>query len=95
MHGPVRDETRSGGLHFNDVVQPITVDQLPLSGVGESGCTSRHILILFQPHTACGGVRGVVNQVLTMTFLLDGHQALKYGFDEYSYLRGSVDVPLA
>jgi len=58
----LRDETRSGGLHFNDVVQPISVDQLPLSGVGESGY---------------------------------GHQALKYGFDEYSYLRGSVDVPLA
>jgi hypothetical protein len=40
-------------------------------------------------------VRGVMNQVLTMTLFLDGHQALKYGFDEYSYLRGSVDVPLA
>ena len=37
--GLVRDETRSGGLHFNDVLQHMTVDQLPFAGVGESGCT--------------------------------------------------------
>jgi aldehyde dehydrogenase (NAD+) len=39
LHWPVRDETRSGGLHFNDVVQPLSVDALPFSGIGESGCT--------------------------------------------------------
>ena len=39
LHWPVRDETRSGGLHFNDVVQHMSVDALPFSGIGESGCT--------------------------------------------------------
>ncbi|KAI0280173.1 aldehyde dehydrogenase [Russula aff. rugulosa BPL654] len=57
-----RDETRSGGLHFNDVVQPATVDGLPFAGVGESGY---------------------------------GCQALKYSYDEFTYLRASVDIPLA
>jgi aldehyde dehydrogenase (NAD+) len=38
-HWPVRDETRSGGIHFNDVVQHMSVDVLPFSGIGESGCT--------------------------------------------------------
>ncbi|KAI0292534.1 Aldehyde/histidinol dehydrogenase [Russula brevipes] len=33
------DETQSGGIHFNDVVQYMSVDQLPFSGIGESGCT--------------------------------------------------------
>jgi len=57
-----RDETRSGGLHFNDVVQPVTVDGLPFAGVGESGY---------------------------------GRQALKYSYDEFTYLRSSVEIPLA
>ena len=35
----VRDETRSGGLHFNDVIQQMSIDGLPFSGIGESGCT--------------------------------------------------------
>jgi acyl-CoA reductase-like NAD-dependent aldehyde dehydrogenase len=35
----VRDETRSGGLHFNDVISFMIIDQLPFSGIGESGCT--------------------------------------------------------
>lgn len=58
----LRDETRSGGLHFNDVLQPATVDGLPFAGVGESGY---------------------------------GRQALKYSYDEFTYLRSSVDIPLA
>jgi aldehyde dehydrogenase (NAD+) len=33
----LRDETRSGGIHFNDVVQHMSVDVLPFSGIGESG----------------------------------------------------------
>ncbi|KAI0301585.1 aldehyde dehydrogenase [Multifurca ochricompacta] len=56
----LRDETRSGGLHFNDVHQHMSVDQLPFSGVGESG---------------------------------HGSQALKFTYDEYTYLRSSVTVP--
>jgi len=58
---PVRDETRSGGVHFNDVLQHTAVDQLPFAGVGESGY---------------------------------GALTLKYTFDEFSYLRSSVDIPL-
>jgi len=58
----LRDETRSGGLHFNDVVQPATVDGLPFAGVGESGY---------------------------------GYQALKYSYDEFTYLRSSVEIPFA
>ncbi|KAI0249223.1 aldehyde dehydrogenase [Lactifluus subvellereus] len=33
----LRDETRSGGIHFNDVLQHMAVDELPFSGIGESG----------------------------------------------------------
>ncbi|KAH9996686.1 aldehyde dehydrogenase [Russula compacta] len=58
----LRDETRSGGLHFNDVLQHMTVDQLPFAGVGESGY---------------------------------GYQTLRYSYDEYTYKRSSVDIPLA
>ena len=36
--GSVRDETRSGGVHFNDVIQHLGVDHMPFSGIGESGC---------------------------------------------------------
>ncbi|KAH9956199.1 aldehyde dehydrogenase [Russula dissimulans] len=58
----LRDETRSGGVHFNDVLQHMIVDQLPVSGVGESGY---------------------------------GALTLKYTYDGFSYLRSSVDIPLA
>ncbi len=27
--------------------------------------------------------------------LADGHQALKYSYEEFTYLRSSVDIPLA
>ncbi|KAI9462637.1 aldehyde dehydrogenase [Russula earlei] len=57
----LRDETRSGGLHFNDVLSQAGVDQLPFAGVGESGY---------------------------------GNLTLKYTYDEFTYLRGSVDIPL-
>lgn len=80
--GPVRDETRSGGLHFNDVLQHMSVDQLPFSGVGESGCMSSHTYIRATASDDDGDI-------------LDGHQSLRYGYDEYSYLRSSVDIPLA
>ncbi|KAH9973724.1 Aldehyde/histidinol dehydrogenase [Lactifluus volemus] len=33
----LRDETRSGGIHFNDVLQHMAVDELPFSGIGDSG----------------------------------------------------------
>jgi aldehyde dehydrogenase (NAD+) len=82
---PVRDETRSGGLHFNDVVQPATVDGLPFAGVGESGCTSAHTHII-QAHR---------DRADADTPLADGLQALKYSYDEFTYLRSSVDIPLA
>lgn len=77
----VRDETRSGGLHFNDVVQPVTVDGLPFAGVGESGCTSSHTHIIQVDDDN--------------TSLVDGYQTLKYSYDEFTYLRSSVDIPLA
>lgn len=48
------------------------------------------------PHATCGSVRGVVKQAVTLTIdTSDGHQALKYSYDEYTYLRSSVDIPLA
>ncbi|KAF8496458.1 aldehyde dehydrogenase [Russula emetica] len=58
----IRQAIESGGLHFNDVVQPATVDGLPFAGVGESGY---------------------------------GYQALKYSYDEFTYLRSSVEIPFA
>lgn len=36
----VLERTRSGNLVFNDVVQQLSVNELPFSGIGESGCTS-------------------------------------------------------
>jgi hypothetical protein len=35
-----------------------------------------------------------MKQALTM-ISPDGRQALKYSYDEYTYLRSSVDIPLA
>jgi len=58
----LRDETRSGGVHFNDVIQQLRVDNLPFSGIGESGY---------------------------------GYQSMRYTFDEFTYRRSSVDIPLA
>jgi hypothetical protein len=87
---PVRDETRSGGLHFNDVVQPTTVDGLPFAGVGESGCTLR------PPITRI--IQAAALMLILMTDdnpLADGCQGLKYSYDEFTYLRSSVDIPLA
>jgi acyl-CoA reductase-like NAD-dependent aldehyde dehydrogenase len=94
MPGPVRDETRSGSLNFNDVIQPLAVDQLPFSGVGESGCKSAHSHNSSHHHATCGSARGTMKQALTTTSP-DGHQTLKYSYDEYTYLRSSVDIPLA
>jgi len=36
--GSVRDKTQSGGIHFNDMIQQLGIDNLPFSGVGKSGC---------------------------------------------------------
>ncbi|KAF8273428.1 aldehyde dehydrogenase [Lactarius quietus] len=47
----LRDETRSGGLHFNDVVQHMSVDVLPFSGIGESGYGSQTLKYTYDEYT--------------------------------------------
>lgn len=84
---PVRDETRSGGIHFNDVVQPATVEGMPFSAVGESGCTSALTHII--------QAAALMLILMMYTSLADGRQGLKYSYDEFTYLRSSVDIPLA
>jgi hypothetical protein len=49
----------------------------------------RPILILFKPS------HRVDTDTDDDTPLADGRQALKYGYDEFTYLRSSVDIPLA
>lgn len=36
--GIVHERTRSGNIVFNDVMQQLSVNELPFSGIGESGC---------------------------------------------------------
>lgn len=33
--------------------------------------------------------------LMMYTLLADGRQGLKYSYDEFTYLRSSVDIPLA
>lgn len=47
----LRDETKSGGLHFNDVVQHMSMDTLPFSGVGESGYGSQALKYTYDEYT--------------------------------------------
>jgi hypothetical protein len=46
-------------------------------------------------HATCGSARGAFHQALTVMISPDGRQALKYSYEEYTYLRSSVDIPLA
>ncbi|KAF4566289.1 hypothetical protein EYR36_011705 [Pleurotus pulmonarius] len=52
--------TLSGNIAFNDTFQALSVNELPLGGVGASGC---------------------------------GYQILRHGFNTFSYLRSSIDMP--
>ncbi|KAJ8689817.1 Hexadecenal dehydrogenase [Pleurotus ostreatus] len=52
--------TLSGNIAFNDTFQALSVNELPLGGVGDSGC---------------------------------GYQILRHGFNTFSYLRSSIDMP--
>ncbi|KAI5118782.1 hypothetical protein M0805_005012 [Coniferiporia weirii] len=54
------DETLSGSLIFNDTFDQLSSNELPFTGVGESGY---------------------------------GYQVMKYGFDEFTHHRASLDVP--
>lgn len=56
----ILDNTRSGGIVFNDTFQQAAVSELPLGGMGESG---------------------------------HGYQNMKYTYDEFTHLRGSIDMP--
>lgn len=101
-HRPVRDETRSGGIHFNDVLQHMAVDELPFSGIGESGCTCYCIVapVNRTRRAPCGVLcphagRAWRSERTDDHFLADGVQTLKYTYDEYTHLRSSVDIPLA
>ncbi|KAH9073066.1 aldehyde dehydrogenase [Lactarius deliciosus] len=47
----LRDETKSGGLHFNDVIQHMSIDTLPFSGVGESGYGSQALKYTYDEYT--------------------------------------------
>ncbi|KAI0262597.1 aldehyde dehydrogenase [Gloeopeniophorella convolvens] len=47
----LRDETRSGGLHFNDVFQHMVVDAMPFSGVGESGYGTQALRYTYDEYT--------------------------------------------
>jgi hypothetical protein len=69
------------------VVQPATVDGLPFAGVGESGCTSAHTHII--------QATALMLMPMMTPPLADGCQALKYSYDEFTYLRSSVEIPFA
>jgi len=47
----LRDETQSGGIHFNDVIQQLGIDNLPFSGVGESGYGYQSMKYTFEGYT--------------------------------------------
>jgi len=47
----LRDETQSGGVHFNDVIQQLGVDNLPFSGFGDSGYGYQSMRYTFDEYT--------------------------------------------
>ncbi|KAJ7846614.1 aldehyde dehydrogenase [Mycena olivaceomarginata] len=72
------DETMSGGIVFNDLVQQLGFNELPFGGVGPSGCTS---LVLFHPIP-----------MPTEIQMADIYQSTTS--DSFSYERASIDVSL-
>ena len=48
-----------------------------------------------RPFSYCSSQATVLMLILMNTLLADGRQALKYSYDEFTYLRSSVEIPLA